>query len=494
KIGITGVLPTQILVWDKANLEGKVTVDDPMEAVKAIVPKMKAAGADFILVAAHSGIGDNEYTKNEENEGYQIAGIEGVDAVATGHSHADFPNGDGTSFYAKYPGVDDVNGLINGKPVVMAGKFGDHLGIMDVKLTYTDGKWKVVNSKAKLEKIDTKSDVADKDLIDMAAHDHNGTINYVRKEVGETTAPITSYFAQVQDDPSIQIVNNAQLWYAKKQVAGTADENLPLLSAAAPFKAGTRGDATYYTDIPAGPLAIKNVADLYLYDNVTALLKVTGAQIKEWLEMSAGQFNQIDPNSKEPQQLINSSYRSYNYDVIDGLTYKFDLTQPNKYDREGKLVNPDASRVRDLAYQGKPIDLNQTFLVVTNNYRATGNFPGVKDAAEKRLLNLENRQAIIDYIVSEKTINPTADGNWSFVHNNTNADIRFASSDNARAHLAGQDAISYVGPSTQAGFAEYRFVVKEKANQVEDTTKKESEKSPKGVEMADQTKHVKPNA
>ena len=66
KIGITGVLPTQILVWDKANLEGKVTVDDPMEAVKTIVPQMKAAGADFILVAAHSGIGDNEYTKNEE--------------------------------------------------------------------------------------------------------------------------------------------------------------------------------------------------------------------------------------------------------------------------------------------------------------------------------------------------------------------------------------------------------------------------------------------
>ena len=162
--------------------------------------------------------------------------------------------------------------------------------------------------------------------------------------------------------------------------------------------------------------------------------------------MSAGQFNQIDPNSKEPQQLINSSYPSYNYDVIDGLTYKFDLTQPNKYDRKGKLVNQDVSRVRDLAYQGQPIDLNQTFLVVTNNYRATGNFPGVKDAAEKRLLNLENRQAIIDYIVSEKTINPSADGNWSFLPNIANADIRFASSDNARAHLANQDAISYVGP------------------------------------------------
>ena len=75
--------------------------------------------------------------------------------------------------------------LINGKPVVMAGKFGDHLGIMDVKLTYTDDKWKVVNSKAKLEKIDTKSDIADKALIDMAAHDRDGTIStmFVRKLV-----------------------------------------------------------------------------------------------------------------------------------------------------------------------------------------------------------------------------------------------------------------------------------------------------------------------
>ena len=102
-----------------------------------------------------------------------------------------------------------------------------------------------------------------------------------------------------RDDPSVQIVNNAQIWYAKKELAGTPEGKLPILSAAAPFKAGTRGDATAYTDIPAGPIAIKNVADLYLYDNVTAILKVTGAQLKEWLEMSAGQFNTIDPTKKK---------------------------------------------------------------------------------------------------------------------------------------------------------------------------------------------------
>lgn len=461
KVGITGVLPRQILVWDKANLEGKVTVDDPVEAVRAIVPSMKDAGADIVLVLAHSGIGDDQYENGEENEGYFLAGIDGVDAVATGHSHADFPNGDGTSFYAKYSGVDDINGLINGKPVVMAGKFGDHLGIMDLTLTYKDGKWQVTSSKSKLRKIDTASPIADQELIDMVKEEHQGTIDYVRQKVGQTTAPINSYFAQVLDDPSIQIVNNAQLWYGKKELAGTADANLPILSAAAPFKAGTRGDASYYTDIPAGALAIKNVADLYLYDNVTAIIKLTGAQIKEWLEMSAGQFNQINPNKSEPQQLINSNYRSYNFDVVDGLTYQFDVTQPNKYDEEGKLINPAASRVRELKYKGQPIDPNQTFIVISNNYRATGNFPGVRDAAEKRLLNLENRQVIIDYIVSEKTINPSADNNWSFTDSIKGLDIRFLSSENARKYLADHADISYVGSSASQGFGEYRYTYME---------------------------------
>ncbi|WP_057491479.1 bifunctional 2',3'-cyclic-nucleotide 2'-phosphodiesterase/3'-nucleotidase [Streptococcus orisasini] len=483
KVGITGVLPRQILVWDKANLEGKVIVDDPVEAVKAIVPSMKEAGADIVLVLAHSGIGDDNYEVGEENEGYFLAGIDGVDAVATGHSHADFPNGDGTSFYAKYKGVDDINGLINGKPVVMAGKFGDHLGIMDLTLTYKEGKWQVTNSKSKLRKIDTTSPVADQELIDMVKEEHQGTINYVRQKVGQTTAPINSYFAQVLDDPSIQIVNNAQLWYGKKQLAGTADANLPILSAAAPFKAGTRGDATYYTDIPAGALAIKNVADLYLYDNVTAIIKLTGAQIKEWLEMSAGQFNQIDPNSSKPQQLINSNYRSYNFDVIDGLTYKFDITQPNKYDYEGKLVNPTASRVRELNYQGQPIDPNQTFIVISNNYRATGNFPGVRDAAEKRLLNLENRQAIIDYIISEKTINPSADGNWSFTSSIKGLDIRFLSSENAQKYLADHAEISYIGPSASEGFGEYRYSYKDPETALPDRNK------PTDNKTLDQSKH-----
>lgn len=458
KIGVTGIVPPQILNWDKANLEGKVVVRDSVEAIRDIIPEMRKAGADITLVLSHSGIGDDKYEKGEENEGYQIASLPGVDAVVTGHSHAEFPSGNGSGFYEKYPGVDGVNGKINGTPVTMAGKYGDHLGVIDLKLNYTDGKWKVTDSKGSIRKVDTKSNVADQRVIEIAQESHQGTINYVRQQVGTTTAPITSYFALVKDDPSVQIVNNAQLWYAKQELAGTPEANLPILSAAAPFKAGTRGDATAYTDIPAGPIAIKNVADLYLYDNVTAILKVNGAQLKEWLEMSAGQFNTIDPTNPQPQNLVNTNYRTYNFDVIDGVTYEFDITQPNKYDREGKLANPNASRVRNLKYQGKEIDPNQEFIVVTNNYRSNGNFPGVREANLNRLLNLENRQAIINYILAVKNINPSADQNWHFADTIKGLDLRFLTADKAKNLIGTDGDIVYLAESSQEGFGEYKFV------------------------------------
>ena len=458
KIGVTGIVPPQILSWDKANLEGKVLVNDSVEAIKNIIPEMRKAGADITLVLSHSGIGDDKYEKGEENEGYQIASLPGVDAVVTGHSHAEFPSGNGTGFYEKYPGVDGINGKINGTPVTMAGKYGDHLGIIDLNLVYKNGKWSVVNSKGSIRKIYTKSKEADERIKEIAKEAHEGTVKYVRQQVGTTSAPITSYFALVKDDPSVQIVNNAQIWYAKRELAGTPEGSLPILSAAAPFKAGTRGDATAYTDIPAGPIAIKNVADLYLYDNVTAILKITGAQLKEWLEMSAGQFNTIDPSKKEDQQLINSSYRTYNFDVIDGVTYEYDVTQPNKYDREGKLLHPDANRVRNLKYQGKDVRPEQEFIVVTNNYRANGQFPGVRDASLNRLLGLENRQVIINYILEEKNINPSADKNWRFTDSIKGLDIRFLTADKAKNLLGTDGDVQYLTSSEQEGFGEYRLL------------------------------------
>lgn len=479
KVGVIAFAPPQIMQWDSANLVGKVIAKDIIQTAKKFVPQMKKEGADIIVAIPHSGFEDIPQTELMENSVLYLSQVEGIDAIMFGHAHKTFPSAE---FKGK-KGVDLDKGTINGVPSVEPGYWGDHLGIIDLDLEKVDGKWKVSGSKTETRAVydvaNKKALVdADQEIVDAVKTEHDATIDYVRGPVGETTAPINSYFALVQDDPSIQIVTNAQKWYVEKNLKGTEYENLPVLSAGAPFKAGGRSGASYYTNIPAGTIAIKNVSDLYVYPNTVHAVVVNGDELKNWLEWSAGQFNQIDPTKTTEQPLINNDFPTYNYDVIDGVTYQIDVTQPNKYDLKGSVVNPDANRIKNLQYNGKPIDPKQKFVVATNNYRASSSKLANPDG--KRIIMAapdENRQVIIDYIRDNKTINPSADNNWSFAPVDKKLDVTFTSSPDAKDLVAKSKNMTYVGAADN-GFAKYSLdlSVKAEAPSTEPTTPAQPEK------------------
>lgn len=421
KIGVIGFAPPQILIWDKTHLEGKVVVHDVVETARKYVPLMRAQGAELVVAIPHAGFEKGPVAQFSENAVAPLAEVAGVDAILFGHSHAEFPS----KSFAEYPKVDIDKGTINGVAAVMPGRWGDHLGVIDLTLDNTSGRWKIVDRQASLRPIfdrATQKSVAAPDpmMDDALAEVHAEALEYVRSKVAFTSAPIYSYFALVSDDPSVQIVANAQIAYTRRAMQGTDYEKYPVLSAAAPFKTGGRQGASYYTDIAAGPLAINNVADLYMYPNTLKGMLLNGAEVKEWIEMSAGQFNQVNPKGPAMQPLLNEAFRSYNFDTIDGVTYEFDVTQPAKYGPTGILIAPTASRVKNLQFQGKPIDLSAKFIVATNNYRAFGggNFPGVNGFRVVFEAPEENRQVLIEYLrmmdalSPTKGINPAADSNW----------------------------------------------------------------------------------
>lgn len=467
-VGYIGFVPPQIMLWDKKNLSGKVTVDDITATARKWVPEMRKQGADLVVAIPHSGLSGDPYRAMAENSVYYLSQVPGIDAILFGHAHAVFPSND----FSAINGADIAKGTLNGIPAVMPGMWGDHLGVVDLVLNNDSGRWQVSRAKAEARPIydtATKKSRAAEDpaLMKVLKDDHLATREFVSQPIGKSADVMYSYLSLVQDDPTVQIVNNAQRDYVERFIQGDPDlANLPVLSAAAPFKAGGRkNDPASYVEVEKGPLTFRNAADLYLYPNTLVAMKVTGREVREWLECSAGQFNQIDPTSSKPQALINWNFRTYNFDVIDGVQYRIDVTQPARYDTECQLINDQASRIRELTFKGKPLDPDATFLVATNNYRAYGGkFAGTGDSHVAFAAPDENRSIVAAYIAAQTKIHgevkPQRDNNWMLapIDSKTPLDIRFETAPSAKAAAFIQQYASYpvhkVG-TDETGFAIY---------------------------------------
>ena len=385
-IGVLGVAPPQIMTWERQQLQGKLEVRDMVEAVSAWVPEMRAAGADLIVLLAHTGIGPLRYTHGMENAVIPLARIEGVDVVLSGHTHQVFPS----RAFADIPSVDVERGTIAGKPAVMSGFFGSHLGVIDLSLQREGGVWRVVNHNVETRALrdaamnfpqvaaNRSQPMRSPKVRKIVERAHDAVLASIRQPIGRSDVPINSFFVYLGTSAATALVAQAQKAFVIERmdpkIAG-----LPVLSAVSPSKAGGLGGARNFTNIAAGQLTLRSMADLYVYPNKVAASRLTGAQVALWLERSASAFNQIRPDL-EDQTLMNPAFAGYNFEIIYGLTYDIDLTQPARFSHDGTEIDPGHTRIRNLCHAGAPLDMDAEFVLCTNNFRAqgAGGFPGAE--------------------------------------------------------------------------------------------------------------------
>lgn len=426
KIGVTGILPPQIMTWDKNHLDEyavtneRLITHDAVQSVEAQVENLQAQGADIIVVLAHTGISKRPFELEMENSGYHIANIAGVDALITGHQHRRFPS---DSFQDMTPmGVDITTGTICGTATVMPGSWARWLGVIDLELRNHSGKWKVNSGRSSLRYIEDYLE-ADRPINrdDAAAMQsaHEAVRETMNVPVGACDSGFYSYLSLIQDDNCIQIVADAQKHYAKGLLAERGLSNdIPILSAVPLFKVGSRkDDPTYFTEIAPGNLSFKDVADLYVYPNYLVVLEITGENLKEWLECCASIYHTIDPDNRTPQFLINwAKYRPYNFDIIKGIEYEIDPTKVPRYRPSLDLWHEQSERVVNLRFNGQAIAPTDRFYLATNSYRAlVDRFPGAGSSNVVCATMKEIPEVILAHVMAESEnglLEISPDYNW----------------------------------------------------------------------------------
>ncbi len=371
RLGVIGVCPAQIMAWDQRLLKGKVNARCPVEALAHWVPRLRAEGVDLVVALCHAGIEDRPLSERMEQVAVHVAAVPGIDVVLAGHQHMVFPG----PRFAPSPHVDPVAGTLSGKPAVMAGYNGSHLGVIDLQLEQGPGGWRIARHKAEARPITGTGGVPlvvdDATLSARMRPAHEETRAYVARPVARASTLVTTYFVPVASSPALGVVAAAQAEFVRARMAGSAYDALPLISITAPFKAGGFGGPEYYSRIDPGPATMGDIIDLYLYPNGMTALCLSAAALRDWLDRAAGMFRHV-PEGCADAPLLNPAFQTYNFDVAHGLHYAVDLGVPPLFDDQGNRRPGARSRIRDMTLDGAPMDEGQRVLVATNSFRAGG--------------------------------------------------------------------------------------------------------------------------
>jgi len=399
KVGVLGLTNPGVVIWDKANVSGKVEVLDLVETAKRWVPVMKAEGAHIIVVSAHSGDSGKSTYGSElpvENAAALVAEqVPDVDVILFGHAHLEIPQ-------------RLVTNKVTGAEVIMSEpkNWGQRLSVFDLEISYSRGKWKV--DKHSATTMNTNTVVDDPEFVALVRDQHDAVVDYMHSKVAISTEEMLAAESCWKDTAILDYVNKVQVETVAAAIAGTPEASLPIISIAAPFNRAA--------SFPKGEVTIKDVAGLYIYDNTLMASVLTGAQLKAYLEFSAEYFKTVAPDAPvKPEDWTNAPTPraaftpDYNYDQFSGIEYTIDISKPV------------GQRISDLVYDGQIVGPDKQFVVAVNNYRQSGGggFPHIASAPVVYNAQVAIREAIVAYASAQGTIDPSTFHveNWRLVRN-----------------------------------------------------------------------------
>lgn len=324
RIGVTGFTTPGVTLWDRTQLAGRARVRRIAEAAPAVLARL-GDGVDVKLVLIHSGFGESSYDTTgvgPENDAAALAAMTPKpDVVIVGHTHRE---------------IRDT--VINGVHFVQPRNWAQSLSVVHVSLSRDStraGRYRVIGVRAELIPL---GGVAESPrFVQRVNAAHAAARLWASTPIGSAAAGFDARFARAQDTPLLDFINEVQRRRAGAQ-----------LSAAAAFDV--------QQGLPEGEIHQRDVLGIYPYENTLRAVKISGQQLREYLEHSARYFHTYDPNTP----VINDSVAGFNFDAVSGVVYNIDLSRPA------------GLRVRGLAYNGKLVQPTDSFTMAVNSYRQAG--------------------------------------------------------------------------------------------------------------------------
>jgi len=376
RIGVLGLTTPGIPNWENAPNYAGLEFREPLSEAQKWVPVLRGKErVDIVVIAMHMGLEQDLRTGEinpgqvpNENRAVAIAKqVPGIDLIFMGHTHRDVPSM-----------------VINGVQLIQANYWGRHLARADLYLENEGAHWRVFALLARTIAMDDRM-TPDQELLKIGGPYDRETQAWLSRAIGESAAELTAVEARFRDTAILDLIQRVQL------EAGKAD-----VSMAAVFNPEAR--------MAKGPVTVREIAGLYVYENTLVVLEVTGQQLKDALEHSAKYYRPYEPG-KSPAELVDEKIPAYNFDIAEGVSYVLNIAKPM------------GQRIENLQFQGKPLSPTQKLRLATNNYRVNGGggYTMYKGAPVVYRSSEEIRELIIDWVERHKTIPTEPTNNWRIV-------------------------------------------------------------------------------